>query len=85
MKLVINNPRCILTTNLNKITLVFNFSTMESIIHTQSNVSLAVYTLFCCLCSVTQLCLTLCDLMDCSIPGFPVLHYFQEFSQTHVH
>ena len=27
---------------------------------------------FCC-CSVTQLCLTLCNSMDCSIPGFPVL------------
>ena len=23
--------------------------------------------------------------MDCSIPGFPVLHYFLEFAQTHVH
>ena len=26
-------------------------------------------------CSVTQSCLTLCDTMDCSMPGFPVLHY----------
>ena len=24
---------------------------------------------------VAQLCLTLCDPMDCSMPGFPVLHY----------
>ena len=23
--------------------------------------------------------------MDCSVPGFPVLHYFREFAQTHVH
>ena len=23
--------------------------------------------------------------MDCSTPGFPVLHYLQEFAQTHVH
>ena len=36
-------------------------------------------------CSVTQSCLTLCDLTDCSMPGFPVLHYFLEFAQTHVH
>ena len=36
-------------------------------------------------CSVAKLCLTLCDLMDCSTPGFPVLHYLLEFSQTHVH
>ena len=28
-----------------------------------------------CCCSVVQLCLTPCDLMDCSIPGFPVLHH----------
>ena len=33
---------------------------------------------------VTQSCLTLCDPMDCSTPGFPVLHYLPEFAQTHV-
>ena len=37
---------------------------------------------FCC--SVSQLCLALCDPMDCSTPGFPVLHYLPEFAQTHV-
>ena len=31
-------------------------------------------------CSVTQLCLTLCDPMDCSMPGFPVLHYLLELA-----
>ena len=35
--------------------------------------------------SVTQSCLTLCDPMDCSTPGFPVLHQHQELAQTHVH
>ena len=35
--------------------------------------------------SVTQLCPTLCDAMDCSRPGFPVLYYLLEFAQTHVH
>ena len=35
--------------------------------------------------SVTQSCLTLCDPMDCSMPGFPVHHQLLEFSQTHVH
>ena len=35
--------------------------------------------------SVTQLCLTLCDPMDCSTPGFPVHHQLPEFTQTHVH
>ena len=27
----------------------------------------------------------LCDPMDCSTPGFPVLHYLPEFAQIHVH
>ena len=40
---------------------------------------------FCCRCSVTKSCLTLCDAVDCSTPGFPVLHYLPEFAQTHVH
>ena len=34
-----------------------------------------------CYCSVAQLCLTLCDPMDCSTPGFPVHHYLPEFAQ----
>ena len=36
-------------------------------------------------CSLAQSCLTLGDPMDCSMPGFPVLHYLPEFAQTHVH
>ena len=32
-----------------------------------------------------QSCLTVCDPMDCSTPGFLVLHYLPEFVQTHVH
>ena len=35
--------------------------------------------------SVTQSCLTLCDPMDCSTPGFPVHHQLLELAQTHVH
>ena len=35
--------------------------------------------------SVTELCLTLCDHMDCSTPGLLVHHQFPEFTQTHVH
>ena len=31
-------------------------------------------TIHCCCCSVVKLCLTLCNSMDCSLPGFPVLH-----------
>ena len=33
----------------------------------------------------TQLCLTLCDPMNCSIPGFPVFHHVLELAQPHVH
>ena len=35
--------------------------------------------------SVTQLCLTLCDPIDFSTPGFPVHHQLMEFTQIHVH
>ena len=34
---------------------------------------------------VAKSCLTLCDSMACSTPGFHVLHYLPEFAQTHVH
>ena len=36
-------------------------------------------------CSVPKSCLTLCDPMDFSTPGFPILHYLPESAQTHVH
>ena len=35
--------------------------------------------------SVAQSCLTLCNPMDCSTPGFPVHHQPPELTQTHVH
>ena len=35
--------------------------------------------------SVTQSCLTLCDPMDCSTPGFLVRHQHLELAQTQVH
>ena len=34
---------------------------------------------------VVQSCPTICDPMDCSTSGFPVLHHFLELAQTHVH
>ena len=44
-----------------------------------------VYT--CCVqfSPVAQSCLTLCDPMDCSMPGFPVHHQLPDLTQTHVH
>ena len=35
--------------------------------------------------SVPKLCLSLCDPMDCSTPGFAVHHQLQELTHTHVH
>ena len=35
--------------------------------------------------SVVQSCLTLCDPMDCSMPGLPVHHQLPELAQIHVH
>ena len=35
--------------------------------------------------SVSQLCPTLCNPMNCSMPGLPVHHQLPEFIQTHAH
>ena len=40
---------------------------------------------FCCCCSATKSCLTLCDPVDYSKPGSPVLHFIFEFAQIHAH
>ena len=45
---------------------------------------LSTHARICCY-SLAQLCLTLCDPMDCNMPGFPVRHYVPELSQAHVH
>ena len=39
------------------------------------------FCLICC-CSVAKSCWTLWYFMNCSTPGFPVLHYLLEFAQT---
>ena len=36
-------------------------------------------------CAFTQSCLSLCNPMDCSTPGFSVLHCLLQFVHTHVH
>ena len=50
-----------------------------------SFVSIFIRSSTICCCSITRLCLTPCDRMDYSTPGFPVLHHLLEFAQTHVH
>ena len=39
----------------------------------------------CCFCLVTRSCPALCYPMDCSTPGFHILHHLPEFVQVHVH
>ena len=38
-----------------------------------------------CRSSVARSCPALCDSIDCSMPGLPVLHCLPELAQTHVH
>ena len=49
----------------------------------QMHICISSYIL--CCCSATKSSLTLWNPMNCSMPSFPVLHYFQEFAQTDVH
>ena len=35
--------------------------------------------------SVAQLCYTLCNPIDCSMPGLPINHQLPEFTQIYVH
>ena len=46
---------------------------------------LAVYSSMNQFSSVAQSCLTLCDPMDCSTPGFPIHHQLPQLDYTHVH
>ena len=46
--------------------------------------SFSVFLSICC-CSVTQSSPILCNPMDYSTPGCPVLHHLLKFAQTHVH
>ena len=39
----------------------------------------------CCCFSVAKSCPTFCTPMNCSTPGFPILHHPPKFAQTHVH
>ena len=42
------------------------------------------FGLYCCYW-LTKSYLTFCNPIDCSMPGFPVLHYHPKFVQTHVY
>ena len=52
----------------------------------KSNTGGLIHVEICCFCcSVAQSCPTLCNPMDCSSPGFPVLHHLPDFAHTYVH
>ena len=50
---------------------------------TESQLKGSVLTFYCC--SVAKLCPALCNPVNCSMLGFPVLHYLLEFARNHVH
>ena len=49
--------------------------------HTHTHTHTHTY-IYCYCCSVTQACPTLCDPMDCSMPGHPVLNHLLDFAQV---
>ena len=61
------------------------FCIKSGLFHMVLELKTAIWHIGCCCCSVAKSCLILWDPMDCSTPGFPVLHCFPEFVQTHVH
>ena len=44
-----------------------------------------ILVFYICCCSVAQSCPSLCNPMNCIMPGFPILHHFLELAQTHTH
>ena len=54
----------------------------NGLVHLRCRVQQSNFTGVVAVHSVTQ---TLYDPMDCSTPGFPVLHHLPEFAQTHIH
>ena len=60
----------------------FFFQTNEN--NYYSLLGLILTVTFCC-CIATKSCLTLCNPIDCSMPGYSVLHCLLEFAQIHVH
>ena len=54
----------------------------KQILYCLSHQGSPLYEHFCC--SVAQSHLTLCNPIDCSMPGFPVHHQLLDLAQTHV-
>ena len=76
-----------------KVCCKYCFGNLNKLNHIELSLSLIQYsfklflfqaTQFSC-CSAAQSCLILCNLVDCSTLGFPVLHHLLELAQTQVH
>ena len=56
------------------------------VIQPKGNLSAIIKTTTgCCHCLDAKSCLTLCNPMNFSMPGSPILHYLVEFAQTLIH
>ena len=55
-----------------------NLSVWSSVMYNHKNLHSIQFS------SVTQSCPTLCNPIDCRMPGFPVIHCLPKFAQTHV-
>ena len=65
--------------------ILYALSTLQDMLFISSHLSYVIVSLWPIqFCSVAQLCLTLCDPMNYSMPGLPVHHQLLEFAQTHV-
>ena len=47
--------------------------------------SVLIYKINCVVQLLSHVQVFVTDPMDCSMPGFPALHYLPEFAQIHVH
>ena len=59
--------------------------TTEVTYHSSTGTYIGYLIITCQFSPVAQSCLTLCNPMDCSTPGFPVHYQVLELAQTHVH
>ena len=58
--------------------------TSQCLSHIFTSINSSLNSMITCFAAAVQL-LSLCDPMDCTTTGFPVLHYLLEFVQTRVH
>ena len=86
IRLPLCNPSC--TSGCSQFTYCWSLTWMIlsiTLLVCEINVIVQYFALSVQFSSVAQLCPTLCDPMVCSMPGLPVHHQLQEFTQTHVH